>query len=144
MNINLFQENFVQLYELQRDITGFDNLIIPSRQFIRQGCLNKFSTRKGFLQRMFFLVSTFVCKHLHFKSLNKLYLFQKQCVQCFACSLKYKHFACIYCLFLCKYKTLCTLCLIKSPVSIICKNLMFLCINTASDVQYDSCMTISH
>lgn len=62
-------ENFVQLYELQRDITGFDNLIIPDRQFIRQGCLNKFSTRKGFLQRMFFLMSDVLlytnrCGHL--------------------------------------------------------------------------------
>lgn len=44
------------LCELQRDTVGFDYLASPHRQFLRQGCLNKFSTRKGYLQRMFFLV----------------------------------------------------------------------------------------
>lgn len=38
-------------------MVGFDHLAFPHRQFLRQGCLNKFSTRKGYLQRMFFLVS---------------------------------------------------------------------------------------
>ncbi|XP_054290625.1 FERM, ARHGEF and pleckstrin domain-containing protein 1-like [Macrosteles quadrilineatus] len=50
-------ENFVALCELQRDTVGFDHLTSPHRQFLRQGCLNKFSTRKGYLQRMFFLFS---------------------------------------------------------------------------------------
>uniref|UniRef100_A0A1B6CJ10 Moesin/ezrin/radixin homolog 1 n=1 Tax=Clastoptera arizonana TaxID=38151 RepID=A0A1B6CJ10_9HEMI len=50
-------ENFVQLCELQRDMIGFDSLVLPNRLFLRQGCLNKFSTRKGYLQRMFFLFS---------------------------------------------------------------------------------------
>uniref|UniRef100_A0A1B6G4V9 Moesin/ezrin/radixin homolog 1 n=2 Tax=Proconiini TaxID=565685 RepID=A0A1B6G4V9_9HEMI len=50
-------ENFVALCELQRDTVGFDYLAAPQRQFLRQGCLNKFSTRKGYLQRMFFLFS---------------------------------------------------------------------------------------
>jgi len=50
-------ENFVALCELQRDTVGFDHLGSPHRRFLRQGCLNKFSTRKGYLQRMFFLFS---------------------------------------------------------------------------------------
>lgn len=41
---------------MQRDISGFDNLVQEGRRFIRQGCLQKYS-RKGFQQRMFFLVS---------------------------------------------------------------------------------------
>lgn len=41
---------------MQRDIAGFDNLVQEGRRFIRQGCLQKYS-RKGFQQRMFFLVS---------------------------------------------------------------------------------------
>ncbi|XP_011504890.1 PREDICTED: FERM, RhoGEF and pleckstrin domain-containing protein 1-like [Ceratosolen solmsi marchali] len=49
-------ENLVQLCELQRDISGFDNLVQEGRRFIRQGCLQKYS-RKGFQQRMFFLFS---------------------------------------------------------------------------------------
>ncbi|XP_012060852.1 PREDICTED: FERM, RhoGEF and pleckstrin domain-containing protein 1-like [Atta cephalotes] len=49
-------ENLVQLCEMQRDITGFDNLVQEGRRFIRQGCLQKYS-RKGFQQRMFFLFS---------------------------------------------------------------------------------------
>ncbi|XP_012274330.1 FERM, ARHGEF and pleckstrin domain-containing protein 1 isoform X2 [Orussus abietinus] len=49
-------ENLVQLYELQRDISGFNNLVQEGRRFIRQGCLLKYS-RKGFQQRMFFLFS---------------------------------------------------------------------------------------
>ncbi|XP_075235733.1 FERM, ARHGEF and pleckstrin domain-containing protein 1-like isoform X2 [Lycorma delicatula] len=50
-------ENFVQLCELQRDMTGFEGLTTTTRQFIRQGCLSKFSQRKGYQQRMFFLTS---------------------------------------------------------------------------------------
>ncbi|XP_071553838.1 FERM, ARHGEF and pleckstrin domain-containing protein 1-like [Temnothorax nylanderi] len=49
-------ENLVQLCEMQRDITGFDNLVQEGRRFIRLGCLQKYS-RKGFQQRMFFLFS---------------------------------------------------------------------------------------
>lgn len=49
-------ENLVQLCELQRDISGFDNLVQGDRKFIRQGCLQKYS-RKGFQQWMFFLFS---------------------------------------------------------------------------------------
>ncbi|XP_043851215.1 FERM, ARHGEF and pleckstrin domain-containing protein 2 isoform X2 [Dromiciops gliroides] len=49
-------ENFQKLTELQHDLVGIDNLIIPGREFIREGCLYKL-TRKGFQQRMFFLFS---------------------------------------------------------------------------------------
>ncbi|XP_049801238.1 FERM, ARHGEF and pleckstrin domain-containing protein 1 [Schistocerca nitens] len=49
-------ENFVQLCELQRDLSGFDNLVQPEREFLRQGCLMK-QSRKGYQQRMFFLFS---------------------------------------------------------------------------------------
>ncbi|XP_067014645.2 FERM, ARHGEF and pleckstrin domain-containing protein 1 [Anabrus simplex] len=49
-------ENFVQLCELQRDLNGFDQLVQPDREFLRQGCLMKLS-RKGYQQRMFFLFS---------------------------------------------------------------------------------------
>ena len=50
------QENFVKLVELQRDLVGIDNVVNPNRQFLREGCLQKLS-RKGFQQRMFFLVN---------------------------------------------------------------------------------------
>nr|CAD7196275.1 unnamed protein product [Timema douglasi] len=49
-------ENFVQLCELQRDVSGFDSLVQTDRNFLRQGCLLKHS-RKGYQQRMFFLFS---------------------------------------------------------------------------------------
>ncbi|XP_072474859.1 FERM, ARHGEF and pleckstrin domain-containing protein 2 isoform X2 [Notamacropus eugenii] len=49
-------ENFQKLTELQHDLVGIDNLVIPGREFIREGCLYKL-TRKGFQQRMFFLFS---------------------------------------------------------------------------------------
>ncbi|KAK9512811.1 hypothetical protein O3M35_001145 [Rhynocoris fuscipes] len=53
-----YSENYVQLVELSRDLSGFDgSLTEGGRQFIRQGCLSKFSQRKGFQQRMFFLLS---------------------------------------------------------------------------------------
>jgi FERM/RhoGEF/pleckstrin domain protein 2 len=55
----VWQENFVALCELQRDLNGFDNLVQPDRDFVRQGCLLKHS-RKGYQQRMFFLVSQVV------------------------------------------------------------------------------------
>lgn len=48
-------ENLATLCELQRDIVGFENLVQPGRKFIRHGCLLKHS-RKGYQQRMFFLV----------------------------------------------------------------------------------------
>lgn len=44
------------MYELSRDISGIDNVYVPEREFLRQGCLSKFSQRKGYQQRMFFLV----------------------------------------------------------------------------------------
>uniref|UniRef100_A0A4W3H903 FERM, ARHGEF and pleckstrin domain-containing protein 1 n=1 Tax=Callorhinchus milii TaxID=7868 RepID=A0A4W3H903_CALMI len=47
-------ENFQKLVELKRDLIGNDNLVIPGREFIRQGCLSKLSV-KGLQQRMFFL-----------------------------------------------------------------------------------------
>ncbi|XP_074154048.1 FERM, ARHGEF and pleckstrin domain-containing protein 2 isoform X3 [Sminthopsis crassicaudata] len=49
-------ENFQKLTELQHDLVGIDNLVIPGREFIREGCLYKL-TKKGFQQRMFFLFS---------------------------------------------------------------------------------------
>ncbi|XP_039299364.1 FERM, ARHGEF and pleckstrin domain-containing protein 2-like [Nilaparvata lugens] len=57
INVLRQTENFVQLCELQRDMTGFEGLATTQRQFIRQGCLSKFSQRKGYQQRMFFLMS---------------------------------------------------------------------------------------
>ncbi|KAJ6222518.1 hypothetical protein RDWZM_001063 [Blomia tropicalis] len=48
--------NLVILIELQRDITGFDNIVQSGRRFIREGCLLKLS-KKGFQQRLFFLFS---------------------------------------------------------------------------------------
>jgi hypothetical protein len=54
------QENFVQLIELSRDLSGYEGVLTEGdRQFIRQGCLAKFSQRKGYQQRMFFLVNYF-------------------------------------------------------------------------------------
>uniref|UniRef100_A0A4W3II02 FERM, ARH/RhoGEF and pleckstrin domain protein 2 n=1 Tax=Callorhinchus milii TaxID=7868 RepID=A0A4W3II02_CALMI len=49
-------ENFQKLTELQRDLIGIENLILPGREFIREGCLYKL-TKKGLQQRMFFLFS---------------------------------------------------------------------------------------
>lgn len=49
-------ENLQKLMELQRDLVGLDSLVHPDREFIREGCLQKFS-RKGYQQRMFFLFS---------------------------------------------------------------------------------------
>ncbi|KAL3848556.1 hypothetical protein ACJMK2_019407 [Sinanodonta woodiana] len=49
-------ENLQKLIELQRDLVGLDTLVHPDREFIREGCLQKFS-RKGYQQRMFFLFS---------------------------------------------------------------------------------------
>lgn len=49
-------ENYVQLCELQRDLSGFDSLVNNERNFIRQGCLLKHSKR-GLQQKIFFLVS---------------------------------------------------------------------------------------
>lgn len=51
----MLQENLVKLVELQRDLVGIDNLVQPGREFLREGCLQKLS-RKGYQQRMFFLV----------------------------------------------------------------------------------------
>ncbi|XP_074046789.1 FERM, ARHGEF and pleckstrin domain-containing protein 2 isoform X2 [Macrotis lagotis] len=49
-------ENFQKLTELQHDLVGIDNLVIPGREFIREGCLYKL-TKRGFQQRMLFLFS---------------------------------------------------------------------------------------
>ncbi|XP_071798608.1 FERM, ARHGEF and pleckstrin domain-containing protein 1-like isoform X3 [Asterias amurensis] len=60
-------QNYQKLTELQRDLVGFDSLLLPGRNkpvplvcsnqhFIREGCLHKLS-RKGYQQRMFFLFS---------------------------------------------------------------------------------------
>jgi len=54
-------ENMVQLIELNRDLSGFEGTLTEGdRRFIRQGCLSKFSLKKGFQQRMFFLLSDMV------------------------------------------------------------------------------------
>ncbi|XP_076602541.1 FERM, ARHGEF and pleckstrin domain-containing protein 1 isoform X1 [Chaetodon auriga] len=47
-------ENFQKLLELNKDLIGVDNLVVPGREFIRLGCLSKLSG-KGLQQRMFFL-----------------------------------------------------------------------------------------
>uniref|UniRef100_A0A672J6Q6 FERM, ARHGEF and pleckstrin domain-containing protein 1 n=1 Tax=Salarias fasciatus TaxID=181472 RepID=A0A672J6Q6_SALFA len=49
-------ENLQKLLELQRELSGADNLVAPGREFIRLGCLSKLSG-KGLQQRMFFLFS---------------------------------------------------------------------------------------
>ncbi|KAH3806967.1 hypothetical protein DPMN_135297, partial [Dreissena polymorpha] len=66
-------ENLQKLMELQRDLVGLENLVHPDREFIREGCLQKFS-RKGYQQRMFFLFSDMLVytsrtatQHMQFK-----------------------------------------------------------------------------
>ncbi|XP_052782396.1 FERM, ARHGEF and pleckstrin domain-containing protein 2-like isoform X2 [Mya arenaria] len=66
-------ENLQKLMELQRDLVGLENLVHPDREFIREGCLQKFS-RKGYQQRMFFLftdmlvyTSRTATQHMQFK-----------------------------------------------------------------------------
>ncbi|GAU90437.1 hypothetical protein RvY_02852 [Ramazzottius varieornatus] len=49
-------EHFTKLMELQRDLLGIENLAVPAREFIREGCLQKFS-KKGYQQRMFILLT---------------------------------------------------------------------------------------
>ncbi|XP_041974284.1 FERM, ARHGEF and pleckstrin domain-containing protein 2 isoform X2 [Aricia agestis] len=49
-------ENHAALCQLQRDITGYDKLLVPGREFLRLGCVYKHSS-KGLLQRMLFLFS---------------------------------------------------------------------------------------
>ncbi|XP_022239414.1 FERM, RhoGEF and pleckstrin domain-containing protein 2-like isoform X1 [Limulus polyphemus] len=49
-------ENYVKLMDLHHEMVGIDDLQQPSREFIREGCLQKLS-RKGYQQRMFFLFS---------------------------------------------------------------------------------------
>uniref|UniRef100_U5EY02 FERM, ARHGEF and pleckstrin domain-containing protein 1 n=1 Tax=Corethrella appendiculata TaxID=1370023 RepID=U5EY02_9DIPT len=56
LNELLASENFILLCEIQRDLTGFDQLVQSDRKLIRQGCLLKHSKR-GLQQRMFFLFS---------------------------------------------------------------------------------------
>ena len=45
--------------ELQRDLGSQEQLLHNEREFLREGCLQKLS-RKGYQQRMFFLVSAFI------------------------------------------------------------------------------------
>ncbi|XP_075980728.1 FERM, ARHGEF and pleckstrin domain-containing protein 1-like isoform X2 [Anticarsia gemmatalis] len=47
-------ENHAALCQLQRDITGYDKLLVAEREFIRMGCVYKHSSR-GLQQRMLFL-----------------------------------------------------------------------------------------
>ncbi|XP_076454236.1 FERM, ARHGEF and pleckstrin domain-containing protein 2-like isoform X3 [Babylonia areolata] len=49
-------ENLQKLMELQRDLVGLEHLVSVDREFLREGCLQKYS-RKGYQQRMFFLFS---------------------------------------------------------------------------------------
>ncbi|XP_060810086.1 FERM, ARHGEF and pleckstrin domain-containing protein 1-like isoform X2 [Amyelois transitella] len=49
-------ENHAALCQLQRDIRGYDKLLVAGREFIRLGCVYKHSTR-GLQQRMLFLFS---------------------------------------------------------------------------------------
>ncbi|CAD0195222.1 unnamed protein product [Chrysodeixis includens] len=49
-------ENHAALCQLQRDITGYDKLLVAEREFIRMGCVYKHSSR-GLQQRMLFLFS---------------------------------------------------------------------------------------
>ncbi|RVE52060.1 hypothetical protein evm_003338 [Chilo suppressalis] len=51
--------NHSALCQFQRDITGYDKLLVPNREFIRLGCVYKHST-KGLQQRMLFLFSDVV------------------------------------------------------------------------------------
>jgi FERM/RhoGEF/pleckstrin domain protein 2 len=61
IQLYLFKENKQKLMELQRDLVGIDNFFSNSSKsnkfFIREGSLQKLS-RKGYLQRMFFLVNS--------------------------------------------------------------------------------------
>lgn len=49
-------ENHAALCQLQRDIAGYDKLLVAEREFIRMGCVYKHSSR-GLQQRMLFLFS---------------------------------------------------------------------------------------
>ncbi|XP_055345746.1 FERM, ARHGEF and pleckstrin domain-containing protein 2-like isoform X2 [Paramacrobiotus metropolitanus] len=49
-------EHYTKLAELQRDLMGIDNLAVPGREFVREGCLQKLS-KKGYQQRMFILLT---------------------------------------------------------------------------------------
>ncbi|OQV24025.1 FERM, RhoGEF and pleckstrin domain-containing protein 1 [Hypsibius exemplaris] len=49
-------EHFTKLVDLQRDLLGIDNLAVPTREFIREGCLLKLS-KKGYQLRMFVLLT---------------------------------------------------------------------------------------
>ncbi|XP_026323979.1 FERM, ARHGEF and pleckstrin domain-containing protein 2-like isoform X2 [Hyposmocoma kahamanoa] len=49
-------ENHAALCQFQRDIVGYDKLLVADREFIRLGCVYKHSTR-GLQQRMLFLFS---------------------------------------------------------------------------------------
>ncbi|CAK1548731.1 unnamed protein product [Leptosia nina] len=49
-------ENHAALCQLQRDIVGYDKLLVAEREFVRLGCVYKHSS-KGLQQRMLFLFS---------------------------------------------------------------------------------------
>ncbi|XP_030742796.2 FERM, ARHGEF and pleckstrin domain-containing protein 2 [Echinops telfairi] len=48
--------NLQKLRELQRDLAGIEGLVVPGREFLREGCLCQL-TAKGLQARMFFLFS---------------------------------------------------------------------------------------
>ncbi|XP_048481959.1 FERM, ARHGEF and pleckstrin domain-containing protein 2 isoform X3 [Plutella xylostella] len=52
-------ENHAALCQLQRDILGYDKLLVADREFLKLGCVFKHST-KGLQQRMLFLFSDMV------------------------------------------------------------------------------------
>ncbi|XP_006875295.1 PREDICTED: FERM, RhoGEF and pleckstrin domain-containing protein 2 [Chrysochloris asiatica] len=49
-------ENLQKLRELQRGLVGVEGLVVPGREFLREGCLCEL-TKKGLQPRMFFLFS---------------------------------------------------------------------------------------
>ncbi|CAH1643181.1 unnamed protein product [Spodoptera littoralis] len=49
-------ENHAALCQLQRDLAGYDKLLVAEREFVRMGCVYKHSSR-GLQQRMLFLFS---------------------------------------------------------------------------------------
>ncbi|XP_039745322.1 FERM, ARHGEF and pleckstrin domain-containing protein 1 isoform X1 [Pararge aegeria] len=73
-------ENHATLCQLQRDIIGYDKLLVVDREFVRYGCVYKHSS-KGLQQRMLILFSdmlllTSKCVSGHFRAHNVLALQQ--------------------------------------------------------------------
>lgn len=67
-------ENYELLFELQRDLSGFDKLVQSDRVLIRQGCLLKHS-KKGLQQRMFFLVIRQTKKYFYEMLKRRIFFF---------------------------------------------------------------------